>query len=63
MTARNFALLAAAIFTIVALAQLARVLAGWPVTIGTVSIPLWASWVACGVAALLAWLGFRASRG
>lgn len=63
MTAKNFAMLAAAIFTIVALVQLARLFAGWPVTIGTVSIPFWASWVACAVAALLAWLGFKASRG
>lgn len=62
MTARKFALLAATIFTIVLLLQIARVLAGWPVTIGTLSIPLWASWVACVVAALLAWLGFKASR-
>ena len=63
MTARNFALLAAAIFTIVALMHIARLFYGWPVTIGTLSIPLWASWVGCGVAALLAWLGFKASRG
>ena len=62
MTARNFSLLAAAIFTVVALLQIARALGGWPVTIGAVSIPLWASWVACVVAALLAWLGFTASR-
>lgn len=62
MTARNFALLAAAIFTIVALLHFARVLYGWPVTIGTVSIPLWLSWLGIVVAALLAWLGFKASR-
>ena len=63
MTARKFALLAAAIFTIIALLQLTRAFAGWPVTIGTHSMPLWASWVAFAVAALLAWLGFKASRG
>lgn len=63
MPAKNFAMLAAAIFTLVLLLQIARVLGGWPVTIGTLSIPLWASWVAFVVAALLAWLGFKASRG
>ncbi len=63
MTARSFAQLAAAIFTIVALMHIARLLTGWPVTIGTLSIPLWASWVGVVVAALLAWLGFKASRG
>ncbi len=29
--------------------------------IGTTSIPIWVSWVACVVAAILAWLGFAAS--
>jgi hypothetical protein len=63
MTARNFAQLAATIFAIVVVLHVVRVLAGWPVTIGTLSIPFWASWVAIPVAALLAWLGFKASRG
>ena len=63
MTAKNFAMLAAAIFAIVALAHIARLFYDWPVTIGTLSIPMWASWVGVVVAALLAWLGFRASRG
>jgi hypothetical protein len=63
MTAKNFSLLAAVIFAIVAVLQLARALSGAPVNIGTgISIPLWASWVACVVAAALAWLGFNASR-
>ena len=63
MTAKNFSLLTAAIFTIVAVLQFARAISGWPITLGTtISIPLWASWVACIVAAVLAWLGFNASR-
>jgi hypothetical protein len=63
MTAKNFSLLAALIFTIVAVLQFARAVSGWPITIGTtISIPLWASWTACIVAAVLAWLGFNASR-
>ena len=63
MTAKNYALLAALIFTIVAVLQLARAVSGLPVTVGTTtSIPLWASWIACIVAAGLAWLGFDASR-
>ena len=34
-----------------------------PVTVGaTTSIPLWASWVACIIAGVLAWVGFDASR-
>ena len=62
MVASNYSLLSAFIFTIVAVLQLVRALNGWPVTVGTTSIPLWASWVACVVAAILAWLGFAASQ-
>jgi hypothetical protein len=62
MVASNYSLLSAFIFTLVAVLQLVRALKGWPVTIGTISIPLWASWVACVVAAILAWLGFAASQ-
>jgi hypothetical protein len=63
MTAKNFARLAALIFAIVAVLQLARAVSGLPITIGaTTSIPVWASWIACIVAAGLAWLGYDASR-
>jgi hypothetical protein len=62
MTASHFSLLAALIFTLVAALQLVRAVRRWPVTIGTTSIPLWVSWVACVVAAILAWLGFAASQ-
>ena len=63
MTAKNFSLLGALIFAIVAVLQFARAISGWPITVGTtISIPLWASWIACIVAAALAWLGFNASR-
>lgn len=62
MSPRNYSLLAALIFALVALLQLTRAVGGWPVTLGTISIPLWASWVAFIVAAVLAWLGFQASR-
>lgn len=62
MVASNYSLLSAFIFTLVAVLQLVRALNGWPVTVGTTSIPLWASWVACVVAAILAWLGFATSQ-
>jgi len=63
MNASTYARLAALIFAIVAIVQLARAAAGWPITISTVEVPVWASWVACVVAGVLAWLGFSASRG
>jgi hypothetical protein len=62
MTARSYARLAAVVFAVVAIVQLGRAAAGWPVTIGAAEVPAWASWVACVVAGTLAWLGFSASR-
>jgi hypothetical protein len=62
MSAENYSRLAGLIFAIVAALQITRALSGWPVTVGTISIPLWASWIACVVAAVLAWLGYDASR-
>ena len=62
MSAANYARLAAVVFAIVAILQLARAAAGWPMGIGVVEVPVWASWVACVVAGVLAWLGFSASR-
>jgi hypothetical protein len=62
MTATSYSRLAGAIFGLVAILQLVRALAGWPITIGDTTIPLWASWIAWVVATGLAWLGFSASR-
>jgi hypothetical protein len=59
---KTFTLLAVVVFTVVALAQLARVLLGWEVTINGVAIPPWASLVACAVAALLAVMVWRENR-
>jgi hypothetical protein len=53
----SYSHLAGMVFALVAVLQLARALAGWPVQIGTTAIPLWASWVAFVVAAGLAWFG------
>ena len=63
MTAKNYALLAALIFAIIAALQLVRAIGGWPINVGTTfSVPVWASWIACLVMAVLAGLGFIASR-
>jgi protein-S-isoprenylcysteine O-methyltransferase Ste14 len=63
MTATHYSLLAALVFAIVAVLQFLRAAVGLPITIGRTSIPMWASWVACGVAIILAWLGYAASQG
>ena len=44
----------------VAALQLLRALSGWPILVGRTEIPLWASWVACVIAGLLAWFGLTA---
>jgi hypothetical protein len=53
----SYSRLAGAIFAIIAILQLVRALAGWPVTIGGTAIPVWASWIAFVVAGVLAWIG------
>jgi hypothetical protein len=60
MDLKTYSLVAGTIFAIVAVLQLWRALAAWPVTVGVTSIPLWASWVACVIAGLLAWQGLTA---
>lgn len=56
MTAKSYSLLAASVFTIVAVLQLARAYEGWSVVIGSTDIPVNASWAACVVAGALALL-------
>ena len=50
---------AIAVFTLVALVQLLRVLMGWAVTVNGIVIPFWASVVACVIAATLAIMLWR----
>ena len=63
MTATQYSLLVALIFSLVAVLQIVRAVTRLPITIGQTSIPLWASWLAGGVAIILAWLGYAASGG
>lgn len=63
MTAKSYSLLAAAIFAIVAIAQLSRAIMGFQLMLGSHMIPVAASWIAFVVAGVLSWLGFSASRG
>lgn len=62
MEPKDFSLLAAAIFAVVALLHLIRAVGQWPVVIDTASIPVWVSWVACVVTGALAAIGFAAAR-
>ena len=51
---KRFSTIAAVVFALVALAQLLRLVLGWSIVINGISIPLWASAIACLVAGGLA---------
>jgi hypothetical protein len=61
MDAKSYARIAAVVFAIVALLQLARAVSGWEITINGAAVPLWASWLATVVAGALAVAGLTAS--
>jgi hypothetical protein len=62
MSRRAYLLVSAAIFSLVALLHLARVVFGWSALIGGWSVPMWLSWVAIIVAGALAYFGFSLAR-
>ena len=53
---------AVVIFLVIALLQLLRVVLAWEITVNGFPIPLWASVVACVVAATLAFMLSREAR-
>jgi hypothetical protein len=59
---KPFTHLAVAVFALVALIQLVRVVLGWDVSIAGVAIPAWASVIAFLVAAMLAVMVHRELR-
>ena len=59
MNQRSFLSITSSIFGIIALLHLGRIIYEWPAVIGTVTIPVWASWVALVVGGYLAWNGFN----
>jgi hypothetical protein len=63
MTAANYILATAALFTLGAVFQLVRAARGWPVSVNGKEVPIWVSWVASVVLAVLALGGFAIFRG
>jgi hypothetical protein len=61
MTVKTFSTLAAAIFALIALLQLIRIVMGWSVTFNGIDVPFWVSWIAVVVAGALSFVGFRAA--
>jgi len=60
MTVKTFCTLAAAIFALIALLQLIRIVMGLSVTLNGIDVPFCASWIAVIVAGALSFVGFRA---
>jgi uncharacterized protein involved in cysteine biosynthesis len=52
----------ATLFLVVAIMHLLRIIFGWQVEIGGLSIPFWVSWLGVLVASTLAYLGFTQYR-
>jgi hypothetical protein len=62
MRPRLFSLVAGIIFSLVALLHALRLLRGWHVVIGDLSVPVGLSWLGLVIAGYLAYQGFRSSR-
>ena len=61
MTIKTFCTLAAAIFALIALLQLIRIVMEWSISLNGIDVPFWASWIAVMVAGALSFVGFRAT--
>ena len=62
MTQRSFSLIAAAVFSLIALGHAIRLLFGWHVTVENMVVPVWISWIGLAVATYLPYEGFKLSR-
>jgi hypothetical protein len=58
---RRYELVSGILFSIIALAQLARTLLGWPVQVDGFNVPVWCSGVAFVITASLAVWAFRST--
>ena len=59
---KPYTTVAVIVFALVALLQLLRVALGWEVTVNGILVPVWASVIACVVAATLAFMLQREMR-
>ena len=59
MNQKTFILIGGTVFAVIGILHLLRAIFRWQSVIGTVTIPVWLSWVAFIAAAFLAYSGFR----
>lgn len=62
MTKSNFVSVVSVIFLIIGVVHALRVFGGWVVEVGSVTVPMWISWVAVVVAFYLSFQGFRLAK-
>ncbi len=62
MTQRTYALIAAVLFSLIALGHAIRLFFGWHVAVENMVVPVWISWIALAIAGYLGYEGFRLSR-
>jgi hypothetical protein len=60
---RRYEQVSGAFFSLLAIVQLTRAVAGWPVQVATITVPVWASVVAFLITGSFAIWAFRTSRG
>ncbi len=56
---KNYFSITSAIFLIIAVLHILRVILGWPAVIGGWEVPIWLSWVALILAGYLAFSGLK----
>ncbi|BAU63543.1 hypothetical protein STA3757_09080 [Stanieria sp. NIES-3757] len=59
MSEKNYILISATVFALVALLHLVRLLTHWSFQIGTMTVPLWGSWLGLLIGATLSIWAFR----
>ena len=62
LSRKTYITVTATLFLVVAIMHLLRIIFGWQVEIGGLSIPFWVSWLGVLVAGALAYLGFTQYR-
>jgi hypothetical protein len=62
LSRKTYMTVTATLFLVVAIMHLLRIIFGWQVEIGGLSIPFWVSWLALPVAGALAYFGFTQNR-
>lgn len=62
MSQKTFSLVAGAIFSLITLGHLSRLVFQWPILLGGWPVPLWVNGVALLIFAYLAYEGFRLGR-